>query len=498
MQDALARALDAAHDLTRRVEKDALRALVPHAKQDVFWKAQTREVYYGGANRTGKTKALMAMVASYARWGCLDPRDRGKAPVGQPKHIWVISLTNAMSRKLAQPLLWRNGEDPTCEPFIPDEEIAEYRDKPEPTLYGKDGWVITFKSCDQGALKFQGAEIDLAAFDEAPPYPIYKETAVRFGATRKCLIRMAATLLPPPGVTGGVVQWLYSEKIEPWLRGQHRDRVTVISAGMRDNPHLPVDAILEAERIYPPGSLDRRIRIDGEWLPGVIGSRCYGTFSRHLHLNPHIGPDKVDPFKPLLFALDSNVEPLCAVVVQQLGPLYRVFDEIIIERSGTMGKLAQALVQRYPGHRNELWIYGDATAQKRTAQTAKTDYELFCAGLGDWPYRLCLPTRNPSERDRINVVNFLLGADGAHVRVEVASHCTWLTADFEQVLWNRDNSGIRKAHDSQDPYYQRTHISDALGYLLTMREPHCLPGVATGGNRRRSVAIPQPHYGFAG
>jgi len=485
-------------ELERRRGTDALRTWEPHRPQREFVEATEKEVFFAAANRVGKTNALGALIASRARWGTMNPLEgrAGVPDVTRPANIWAVSLTTAMSRKLLQPLLFDNGEQPGTVPFIPASEIKDFREKPEPTLYGKDGWVITFKSCEQGGLKFQGSAIDLAAFDEAPPYPIYKETAIRVGKHQRALIRMACTLLPPAGMTGGVIQWLYSEKIQPWKEGKHRDFVRIVGAAMRDNPHLPEEAILDALRTYPPGSLDRRVRVDGEWLPGLAGNRVYQPFERVLHINPTLTRDSIDPHKPILLTMDANVAPLCAAVVQKHGSIYRILDEIVIEREASMGKLAAAFVQRYPGHRAELHIYGDAMANRANVQTSRTDYELFMAGLGNRPHRLCVPVKNPPERDRVNVVNYLLGADGRDVRVEIAPHCTWVVTDFEQVLWRTDGSGIRKSRDPQDPYYQRTHISDAIGYLLFALEPGCV--YTERGMRRHTIAIPSPVYGFSG
>jgi len=71
-----------------------------------------------------------------------------------------------------------------------------------------------------------------------------------------------------------------------------------------------------------------------------------------------------------------------------------------------------------------------------------------------------------------------------------------VVTDFEQVLWRTDGSGIRKSRDTQDPYYQRTHISDAIGYPLFALEPGCV--YTERGMRRHTIAIPSPVYGFSG
>jgi hypothetical protein len=53
--------------------------------------------------------------------------------------------------------------------------------------------------------------------------------------------------------------------------------------------------------------------------------------------------------------------------------------------------------------------------------------------------------------------------------------------------------GIYKSRNRRDPYFRRTHTSDALGYFLSMEEPVGPPS----DHIRRSVHIPTPGYAFS-
>ena len=485
MTDALSYAKEICDEWERRVEADALRQFRsfprPYPKQQQFVENDAlREDLLIGGNRSGKTIALCARVARRLRSGAA-------------RLIWVVSPSNAMSRQNIAPQLYEGA--PGIVPFIPKTEIAAIRTTPDLEVLGYDGWRCVLKSCEQGRDKYAGAAVDEVDFDEPPTWPIYNECAIRFGANKRCLIRMAATLLPAPGEAGGVCQWLWHEKIEPWLHKRAPDDLRILNVSMADNPYITEEQLGVARRLYAPGSLDYRIRILGELLPGLVGARCYSAFERRLHVNKALGPEAIDPLKPLYLGVDVNVDPLCCVVAQQHGKIWRALDEIVL-KPGSLGELGEMIREKYGAHRHELVLCGDQMAEHRHAQTGKTDYEVLLAAITGGPrVRLALPPKNPPDRDRVNLLNFLFGAGGAPVRCEVAPSCPELIADLEQVLWSPDGAHIKKSHKRDDPYYQRTHPSDAFGYVVWLREAGALTGATKAVGSKRP-GIPPAVYGF--
>lgn len=454
----------------------------PHPKQDAFVNDdEHREVMFIGANRSGKSKGLAARIAKRVRRDGI-------------KRLWIVAPSMAMARQNVLTPLLGDGEPA----MIPASEIAQIEERPEYRILGRDGWEIDVKSCEQGAAKFAGAAVEEIDFDEPPTWPVYNECAIRFGAGKRCLLRLAATLLPPAGQAGGICAWLWSEKIEPYVSGRAPRDLKIINVAMRDNPHITAEQLEIASRLYPLGSLDRRIRIDGEMLPGLTGARCYARFDRRLHLNMHIGRASVDPMKPLYLGCDFNVDPLGWIVAQRVTPkLWRVLDEISLS-PGTIEQACDVLRQRYPSQRAALVICGDATGARRTSQTGKTDYDLMIAALRDFfTVQLRVPDSNPAERDCVNIVNFFLGGGDSDVQLEISGKdCPELVADLEQVLWKADGSGIRKARDASDPYYRRTAWSDGLRYLLWANEASRLRQAASGRPGGGGRRIPSPVYGF--
>jgi len=126
-------------------------------------------------------------------------------------------------------------------------------------------------------------------------------------------------------------------------------------------------------------------------------------------------------------------------------------------------------------------IYGDASGQRQ--QTAgTTDYQIIKEFFRRTAYRnlkFRVPPSNPSVRERIALVNAKLFSATEEVRLFVHPRCKGLVEDFEQVTYKPETSVIDKERDSK-----RTHLSDALGYLIWQEYR---PGVVFGEQGRRLI-----------
>jgi hypothetical protein len=72
-----------------------------------------------------------------------------------------------------------------------------------------------------------------------------------------------------------------------------------------------------------------------------------------------------------------------------------------------------------------------------------------------------VPKANPSVRERINLTNRQLKSASGKIGLLVDPQCKELIKDFEQVCFKEDSNVIDKDRDRM-----RTHLSDALGYVL--------------------------------
>ena len=458
--------------LANRRRDDGLAALSLFVHQDKFISSTKPETWLFGSNRCGKTEALCITVAAMARYGVLDPR-LAKPGETARKRVWVISLTSEMSRTNVQAKLFQNGAriDPRP-PIIPDSEILSWNITTQ-TLRLKNGSIINFKSCESGRDAFMGADVDLLAFDEVPDAAVYEECRIRIGAGRRLITRGAATILPPAGQRGGV-SWMFKAKAQPWLgrgvntdeRNEHPDSkdLDIFTAGLRDNPTILAEDIAVVESIFAPGTPEHRIRVMGELLPSIAGSLAYTTFVRSYHTLAVLSRKNIIPHLPLCLSVDFNPENGVWLIGQRVGRVFRILDEITLERSD-IASLAYEFRSRVPAHQAELWIYGDATGRRRGDQTATSSFHLLHQYLSGYPVpiRFKLPDMNPLQRDRVDAVNLQLAPPTGERLVEISTQCERLADDLESAKWLRNGKLDKRTED--------LNAADCLGYWIHYEVP---------------------------
>jgi hypothetical protein len=195
----------------------------------------------------------------------------------------------------------------------------------------------------------------------------------------------------------------------------------------------------------------------GEYLSLQAG-RVYYAFSR----KGNVKETGIAETRPLLWALDFNVDPMCSVVAQVDGETVRVLDEIVLSRASTHDA-CEEFAGRFSKHAGGLVVYADATGA-RLQTTGTTDVAILRKFLrgGAWgEVRFRIPTVNPAVRDRVMLMNAKLESADGDRKLEVHPRCKELIKDFEQVIYKENSLIVDKERDPR-----RTHLSDALGYLM--------------------------------
>ena len=88
-----------------------------------------------------------------------------------------------------------------------------------------------------------------------------------------------------------------------------------------------------------------------------------------------------------------------------------------------------------------------------------------------------VPASNPLVRERIQLTNSKLFTAGGECCLVMDPQCKELIADMEEVTYKADSMVIDKDRDPR-----RTHLSDALGYLIWQE---CRPGPKAGEPPKR-------------
>jgi hypothetical protein len=198
------------------------------------------------------------------------------------------------------------------------------------------------------------------------------------------------------------------------------------------------------------------------------------------------------PGVPIRWCIDFNVSPMCSVLAQVFDNGYpqdkrlhhvHVFDELVLKNTNTQRlceEFHRKVVQlKQPGRPVQVIAYGDHSGWSRRTSSQEVDWQIIRSYFSQHQVRLDVelqirvPTdQNPLVRSRLAAVNARLCNMRGERRLTVdVSACPWLVADLEQVRYPVTATGrvIPGELDKSDP--ERTHSSDALGYMIEEEYP---------------------------
>jgi len=247
--------------------------------------------------------------------------------------------------------------------------------------------------------------------------------------------------------------WVYDRFI-----ARHIDGYETVTAGPFENRFLLERIPDYYDRLK--SSYDGRFyqqEVLGEYLDMRAG-RVYHAFDR----KENVMEATVNPGLPLLWALDFNVNPMCSVIAQASGEEVMVLDEIVLSRASTFDA-CEEFARRFPAHGRGLVVYADATGA-RLQTSGTTDLKILKDFFGDGAYgevQFRIPKSNPAVRERVTLMNGKLESAAGERRLRVDPRCKELIKDLEQVTYKENSLIVDK---DKDP--KRTHLSDALGYLV--------------------------------
>jgi hypothetical protein len=405
----------------RRIEYDAL------PSQKAFHELTTRFKGFSGPIGSGKSQALCqeAIRLSYLNQGRL-------GLLGAPTYPMLRDATQAALLEILQA-----------------NDIPYEHNKAENMLVFTDtGSRILFRPVDEFE-RLRGTNLAWFGLDELTY--TQQEAWLRLEgrlrdpkATRLC----GFAVWTPKGF-----DWVYNKFIVDPVKGY-----AAIQAKPFENRHL----LDKVEDFYDrlKESYDEKFyqqEVLGSYL-NMEGGRVYWAFDRTAHIRDVVP----DPSRPLKWALDFNVDPMSSVIVQIARDQVRVVDEIVIRRATTR-QACEEFLKRYARHRAGVEIYGDASGNTKQT-TGSTDYEMLrehFAVHSNLPVKYKVPKGNPHVRDRCNLVNRQLRSAAGTIGMWVDPRCKELIKDFEQVSYKSETTEVDKDRDRK-----RTHLSDALGYVI--------------------------------
>lgn len=233
-----------------------------------------------------------------------------------------------------------------------------------------------------------------------------------------------------------------------------------------DNPYCPPEIIEEAETMKNTKPDDYR-RI---WLgvPDDFSSRAvvkYFSNDNICHINYLKDED-------LILTMDFNVDPMMWCVCHKDDTSLYQFDEIVIDNCTTQDAVNE-FINRYPDHRGNIILCGDASGNYRKTQSNQSDYVICRNALLSWGYspdKVLQNTRpfNPPINQRIKAFNNLVYSDAGERHYFVSENCKWTLYNLRNLLYKVGTSIIdlptpaRLQSDKNLKYIG--HIFDAISY----------------------------------
>lgn len=258
---------------------------------------------------------------------------------------------------------------------------------------------------------------------------------------------------------GSPSHWAYKHLIE-----SKSDRVKVFYSNTYENPYLPIS--------YINGLLER---LDAKQVQRMIYGKWVEINSEVIYYEYEKSKNFIEKEYtilsqyPIRLMYDFNIgqgKPLSLVLAQyhEHDDTWHIFDEIIIEGQRTVQSLeemeSRGYFKKYPTHK--YIVHGDAAGRAKDTRGFQSDYDIienFLANLEQKiDFDIDVPKRNPSIRDRHNMVNGYLHNSLGKRKLFVYAKCEIVDEGFR--LTALKDKGQYIEDDSKN--YQ--HCICAIGY----------------------------------
>ena len=367
-----------------------------------------------------------------------------------------------------------------CGPFMAKNGFS----KQHKTAHLVNGTKVIFRSADDPE-KLRGPNLSWAWMDEAAMMePMTWE--IMLGRLRRDPGRMWITTTPK-----GMSNWVY--KI--FVREADEDTF-LVNCATSSNIFLP-DYFIDSLSSRYSGAFKQQ-EFEGMFV-NMGEHLAYQDYRASKNLADNLFKERYNPQAPLHLCCDFNVAIMSWPVVQVhqeqgvLRPELLDLTQAIPRGSAAKSTMSQPYVltevtnigrisvrdqcssfrKMFPAHNGPVVVYGDATGQNASAQTAFSNYDLMQEELGPhYDVSFMVPRSNPRPFNRIVTVNDLLRGTGYWLPLQIdREECPVLMSDLESVTMNDKGDDVDKIRDPHDDRYYMTHSSDGLGYWASMEVP---------------------------
>ncbi len=245
-----------------------------------------------------------------------------------------------------------------------------------------------------------------------------------------------------------------------------KNRKIVFAATHTNEKNLPTGYITNMQSTIPKHLQEMLI-----W--GYPFGKEGGEFYKYFNEERHVAPTKYDPNLPLHLSFDENVMPYAPCGVWQVrGKHAYKIDEIDLEPpENNIFAVTKEILRRYGNHKAAVYIYGDATSQKRDAKlkAGENFFSIVKKQLAPLRPIMRVPKANPPVKLRGEFINAIHEKEIFDIRITIDPKCKNTINDYKFLKEAADGGKLKVTE--KDPttgvsYTKYSHDSDLDDYFI--------------------------------
>jgi phage terminase large subunit len=254
-----------------------------------------------------------------------------------------------------------------------------------------------------------------------------------------------------------------------WLKDRFFDNPTdpdntyILRTTYKDNAQfLDSEYIDELEKLINEDENLYNIYTLGQW--GTIDAR--GRIYKSFDATQNICEYKYNDDLPIILCCDFNVDPMKWALIQNVGGIDYIFDELVKADTDTESMVSD-LLKTY-GH-TQYEIYGDYSGTFRHTSSRTTDYDIIKQYIPNAAINI---QPNPPVIERINTMNWRLRNKTGKRSLMFDKKAVHSIADMKRVKFKegtREEDKNLEKYDGRNPINSLVHISSAIGYYLVYK-----------------------------
>jgi hypothetical protein len=306
---------------------------------------------------------------------------------------------------------------------------------------------------DKELNRFRGLEVNGAGLDEVNELQelTFYKVQERIGSWNKAKGKPPIVCLATCNPSNNWVKTIIYEK---YRSNTLPERWSYIPSKITDNPYIP-EEYLESLKELPPIQYQRFVEGDWDIADDVANPFLY-EWQDDKHIDDSI---QLNSNLPVYVSVDFNINPLCALVIQQIGRGAVVVDEIKIDKGSVDAFCDAVLALNVP--MGLIRITGDAMGKGGTVQQRDNSsaYTQIKRRLGLTDSQFLIPANPTHYNSRIDCNSALRRLD---IRAN-SKRCKGFVFDAKQVQCDA-NGGIIKTNRKN--IAERADFLDCFRYFV--------------------------------